>query len=165
MIVSNYDRDVDPGPIDETYAPSEDLLATIDGIAEAGDLAFRFWAGMTLFVNLSSVFPWSDAEDVITFVINDALGGGEPTDGHYQLVTDENDQISGVVYEDCEPASPDEDHHLVFDIVSHPDTEVRRAALMKLATLVALTEENEAVGGGFDEAFRSVGALIAAATA
>ena len=103
MTVSKYDFDVDPGSIDEAYAPSEDLLATIDGIAGAGDLAFRFWAGMTLIVNLSSVFPCADAEDVATFVVDDALGEGEPTDGHYLLATNENVQISGVIYEDGEP--------------------------------------------------------------
>lgn len=165
MTDSKYDFDVDPGPIDEAYTPSEELLATIAGIAEASDLAFRFWAGMTLVVNLSSVFPCADAEDVVTFVVDEALGGGEPTDGHYQLVTDENRQISGVIYENCEPTPPDEDEQMIFDIVSHQDLEVRRAALIKFATMVALTEENQAGSGGFDEACRSVGALMAAATA
>ncbi|WP_426038224.1 hypothetical protein [Brevundimonas sp. DC300-4] len=54
---------------------------------------------------------------------------------------------------------------MVFDIVSHPVIEVRRADLIKLATLVTLTEENQAGSSGFDEAIHSVGALVAAATA
>lgn len=143
---SRFDVGIDPGPIDATYSPSDDMLATIDAIAGLEDIAFRFWAAKTLYVNMSSVFPCDDAEEVVTFVVDDAIEEGEPTDGAYQLILDDAGYIGGVGYEDEAPDQPRDDDRLIFEIVRQPDAAARRAGLIELATLSAITEENAGRG-------------------
>ena len=139
---TKFDLDVDPGPIDPTYTPSEKMLVTINNIANHDDIAFRFWAAMTLYVNMSTLFPCADAEDVVVFVVDDAVEEGEPTDSNYGLVVGENGQISGVSSAEFDADEPDEDERLVFEIMRQPEASARRAALIDLATRSAITHEN-----------------------
>jgi hypothetical protein len=143
---SKFDLDVDPGPIDVTYSPSEDMLATIEGIAEHDDLSFRFWAAQTLFVNMTMVTPCGDAEEVVTFIVDDAIEEGEPTDGAYQLILDDAGHIVGVGYDDEVVHEPCECDQLIFEIVRQVDVTARYAGLVQLATLSAVTEENGLAG-------------------
>lgn len=143
---SNIDLNIDPGPIDPTYQPSGDMLATINAIAGLEDITFRFWAAKTLHVNMSSVFPCDDAEAVVTFVVDDAIEEGEPTDGAYQLIIDDAGYICGVGYEDLDPQEPCEYDRLIFEIARQPDAAARRAGLIEVATLSAITEENAGRG-------------------
>lgn len=150
-LTSRFDVGIDPGPIDATYTPTPDMLATIDAIAALDDIAFRFWAAKTVFMNLSSVFPCDDAEEVVTFVVNEAIENGGPTDGHYQLILDSAGYIEGVRYEDDAPNLPCEYDRLIFEIVRQPAASDRRTGLIELATLSALTEQNANLERGLEE--------------
>ena len=143
---SKFDLNIDPGPIDPTYQPSGNMLATINAIAGLEDISFRFWAAKTLYVNMSSVFPCGDAEEVVMFVVDDAIEEGEPTDGAYQLILDDAGYVGGVGYEDEAPDQPCEYDRLIFEIVRQSDAAARRAGLIELATLSAITEENAGRG-------------------
>lgn len=142
-LASKFDLDIDPGPVEATYTPSADMLETIDAIAALEDVAFRFWAASTVFTNMSSITPCRDAEDVVMFVVNDAIEDGDPTDGHYQLILDDTGQIAGVAHEDETPDEPCEYDRLIFEIVRQAEAADRRSGLAELATLSAITEEND----------------------
>jgi uncharacterized protein YqfA (UPF0365 family) len=138
---SKFDLDIDPGPINATYSPSEAMLETIHAIAQIADLPFRFWAAKTLFVNMSTLTPCSDAEEVVISVVGLAIKKGQPTDSQHQIVLDDVGQLQGVVSED-QLDEPEEFDVITFEIVNQPTVEVRKAELVRLAVCSAFTDEN-----------------------
>lgn len=151
---SKFETDVPFGPIDATYSPSERMRQTINGIAELEGLPFRFWAAKTLYVNLSSIAPCQDAEQVVFSVVDAAVAGDEPTDGAYQIVFDETGNLAGVAHEDDddqEASKPEEVDRLIYEIIRQSSVADRRDALTELATLCAISSENEAVGDRLNE--------------
>lgn len=147
---SKFDFDVDPGHLDVSYRPTSGLRAVINAIARLDDIEFRFWAAMTLYVNMSSVFPCADAEDVVISVLSDALERGTPPDHSYALVM-EHGHIAGVAHDSGTAFEPDEDDQMIFNIVAQSDVEKRSEDLVKLAASAAITEENMAHEGRADQ--------------
>lgn len=137
MISQKIDPELDLGPGDPAYTPSQRMLSTIDQIAAHPDLAFRFWAATTIFLNFVST-PWVVAEEVVTSVLGHALVDGFPTNDYHRLVVDDDGQISGVAEDDALEADPPEAiDRTIFEIVNQHDPSARRADLIELAALCA----------------------------
>lgn len=111
------------------------MRRTIGEIAKLNTLMFRFWATKTLVAGFSCQNPRDFAQTVLAEVIGAAIRQGEPIDGSYQAILNDEGRLRGIATDDVddeEAIPPDHADIAIFSAVGQPTPAERYYSLAEL---------------------------------
>lgn len=138
---------VNDPPQSGAYGFSEAMLNLINQIAEADDVALRFWATKNLHLETFAGGGGAFAIEDAVAGIGECVSAGEPNDEDHELVLDQAGTIVGTRSFAAEPDEPDDVDRLIYAIIREPEISVRLEGLIELVALSLVMTEAEPFGG------------------